>query len=62
MSKVKIYLPENPVERAKVISDLMEKHKTVKLVKDEEQKLVAEVSEEQQLEIHPVTGLPVLLD
>jgi len=40
----------------------MEKHKTVTLVKDEEQKLVAEVSEEQQLEIHPVTGLPVLLD
>jgi helix-turn-helix protein len=62
MSKVKVYLPTEPVERAKVISGLMEKHKTVTLVKDEEQKLVAEVSEEQQLEIHPVTGLPVLLD
>ena len=61
MSKVKVYLPENPVERAKVVDDLMQKHATVTLVR-EEQKLVAEVSEEKQLEIHPVTGLPVLLD
>lgn len=59
---LRIYLPENPEERAKVINNLMEKYKRVALIKDEEQKLVAEVSEEKQFEIHPVTGLPVLLD
>lgn len=65
MSKIKVYLPENPVERTKVVDNLMEKYKTVVLVRDEEQKLVAEVSElteGKQHEIHPVTGLPVLLD
>lgn len=64
MSKIKVYLPENPEERAKTVDGLINKYKTVRLVKEEE-KLVAEVSdltEGKQYEIHPTTGLPILLD
>lgn len=61
--QVKIYLPADPAEQKNVLEELTKKYHEVRLSIDNG-KAVAEVSEpvQKQLEIHPVTGLPVLLD
>jgi hypothetical protein len=59
---VKIYLPVEPVEQSKVLEELVKKYKSVTLSVDDAGKPVAEISENKQLEIHPNTGLPILLD
>lgn len=62
--KVRIMITPDPEAQKKVLEDLIKKHKTVTVSKDEKGTLFAEVSEEKekQLEIHPTTGLPILLD
>jgi hypothetical protein len=62
---VKVYLPENDTEKYTVINGLMSKYKSVVIRKEADGKVVAECSdltESRQLEIHPVTGKPILLD
>lgn len=63
---VKIYLPEEATGRATVIEDLMSKYKKVTINQEPDtKKWVAEcleVLENKQYEIHPTTGLPILLD